>query len=214
MARFSLYDPEPGFSVNRSEAGDVVLQIRTTDVTIDLDVGGNSGNAESLRDALAAVAASLTGILAEWEDVPAEWDGYVSPDRGGWYVQLSGKRVGSDQYGFPTLDIAIYRLAEAMAEAGEFGNAWAEGEHGPTTRSINDEVRAFHDEGGDQMKPLEGVRYAEGDLVEADTGWPMRVDRDYGPMGVMIYADGDSSVREYVKHEDRARLQKIPEDKS
>ena len=59
-------------------------------------------------------------------------DGFVGYGRGSYYAQIFGRDL-TGPYGFPTSEIAIYELARAMAENGEFPAAWFEGEHGPRT---------------------------------------------------------------------------------
>lgn len=137
---------------------------------------------------------------AEEDDGPTPFDGYVSlgtsPGGGtGWHVRLSARLRGS----FPAERIAYYELARAMAETGEFPAAWMEGEHGPSVRSIDAEVRAFHDEGGDGLLPLPGTRFASGDLViDIEGGWPYEVIFDYGDLGVYVHAQGDPDVTAVV----------------
>jgi hypothetical protein len=138
-------------------------------------------------------------------------DGFVALDRGGYWARIFGKDLTRRGRGFPTTDIAIYELARAMAEAGEFPNAWMEGEHGPSVRDINDEVRRFHDEGGSKLLPLEGVQYAPGDEIDSseEPGLYFTVDQDYGMLGIVAHASGDPSVRQYVSHGNRAKWRKI-----
>ena len=213
-AQFDLHDPQPRFTVDRNEYGTVILKISTDDGTVNVHVGGSEEDAENLRDELTQSAASLTeNILAGWEDVPEEWDGYISwEERRGWMVSLSGKTVGNSQYGFPTLEIAMFELANAMCVAGEFSNAWVQGEHGPTTRCITSELRALQDEGGTAMRPLAGVQYDEGDLIEeaGSPTWQMTVNSDYGELGITVYAPGDPDVGGYIKHTGRARWHLVP----
>jgi hypothetical protein len=162
----------------------------TTYVHIDTD-----GNGEMLGRLAYEVCNGGENVCGpgddEGDDEPDEEDGYVTLDRDRWWAGLGTWSAGP----FPSIEIATYRLAEAMAATGDFPAAWCQGDHGP--RSLDAEVRAYHDEGGDGMRPLEGVQYAPGELV--DTGdWSMRVDRDYGQLGVMLYADGDPAVTQFV----------------
>lgn len=80
---------------------------------------------------------------------PCEWDGIVSEDRGRYYVSCEGSR---DKREYLSLELATRGLAQAMVDAGCFSDAFYVGERGGYWR-IDDEVRAFHDTGGDQMLP-------------------------------------------------------------
>lgn len=119
-------------------------------------------------------------------------DGFVTLGRNDWEVRLEGIERGR----YPKYEMAVYQLARVMAETGSFPACWAEGEHGPSSRLIDDEVRAFHDAGGDGLLPLPGARFAPGDLViDTDGGWPCQVIFDYGTaIGVHVHAQGDPDV--------------------
>jgi hypothetical protein len=184
------------------ERGDVMLIIRTDDGTVRVRIGRTADDADRLAEALARALTQATSMGEDWYNLPDENDGYVSLNRGRYYVTFGGKSpAGQPRNGYPKPDIAIYELAKMMAEAGEFPPAWMEGEHGPSSREINAEVRAFHDAGGDQMRPLEGVRYEPGDEVRSDDGtW--EVIRDYGELGVWLGVYGDRSAGErFTTHE-------------
>src|SRR6185437_16667279 len=66
------------------------------------------------------------------EPEPSEDDAWVvlSAD-GRYYAKIFGTDIGA----FPTREIAIYELAAAMVQRGEFPYAWVTGEHGPATES-------------------------------------------------------------------------------
>lgn len=166
----------------------------------DAALGGDSNDAE--HDALASVRETIAAILGVDtpapspdydEDVPRpDDDGFVSLDRDGYHVSLAASHRGV----YPTREIAVYELARNMASMGHFPPAWIEGEHGPAAESIDDEVRAFHDENGDQVKPLPGVRFEPGDLVTVDNDdWKSWVvTADYGHLGLILHTEGDPSV--------------------
>jgi hypothetical protein len=136
------------------------------------------------------------------EDGPdPEGDGFVSlgTEPGGavsWHVQLAGECHGS----YPRYEFAVYQLARAMTLADRFPAAWAEGEHGPSSRPIDDEVRRHHDtELGEILLPLPGARFAPGDeVIDSDGGWPCTVIFDYGDPGVHVHAQGDPDVTAVV----------------
>jgi hypothetical protein len=131
-------------------------------------------------------------------DGPAESDGFVSLGTGAggvlsYHVMLEGVCCGN----YPTNDIAVYELAKAMSASGSFPAAWMEGEHGPGVRSIDGEVRQYHDEGGTGLLPLPGVRFEPGDLVViAGEDWnPWVVIGDYGDnLGLYVHTQGDRDV--------------------
>jgi hypothetical protein len=83
------------------------------------------------------------------------------------------------------------------------------GEHGPSERPVSAEVRAFHDEGGSRLLPLDGVVFEPGDEVRYDGG-TMEVVRDYGELGIWLAVPGDWRAGEaFVR--DRARVQPVYE---
>ena len=85
-----------------------------------------------------------------------------------------------------------------------FPNAWLISDHG-NSLDINEHIRRWHDAGGDGMATIEGVQYQPGDRVwTTDMDWPFTVVGDWGPAGVEIHTDGDSSVRAHIT--DRATL--------
>jgi hypothetical protein len=133
---------------------------------------------------------------------PADSDGYVTLDRYRYYVSLGGANGISPgnqpANGYPKPAMAVYELARLMAERGEFPAAWMEGEHGPSARPIDDEVRAFHDAGGSAMLPLPGARFEPGGLVRWH-GDLMEVVADYGTgLGVWLAVAGDHSAGDGV----------------
>ena len=186
------------------EDSDVLLVIRTDEGTVRVRVGRTADDADRLTEALNKAQGQAAEVGDNWDDRPDRYDGYVTLDRGRWFVTFSQQSpAGQPRNGYPTCEIATYELAKMMAAAGEFRSAWAENEHGPTERAINDEVRAFHDEGGDQMRPLPGVRYEDDDVVALiGDDWPTWVvERDYGELGVMVYTRGDPDVYALAQHD-------------
>lgn len=171
------------------------------------------GEAADKADKARSAYEALTGRDDDEDDEnpgPHEADGFVSVGTGpGGRIDYEVRLEGVFKDRFPTGDIAIYELARAMDETGSFPNAWMEGEHGPSSRSIDDEVRAFHDAGGGGLLPLPGARFAPGDnVIDSDDGWPCTVIRDYGDLGVHVRAQGDPDVTAVVPP---ARLTQIPE---
>jgi hypothetical protein len=179
----------------------VRLHVRAGDVDVRITIG-------DLYDDVSLLAASLhhladdvdADILDSWHDTPDEFDAYISFDRGRYHVSLEGVRIGD----YPSRDVAEIELARAMVDGGVFPNTWFITDHGDT-EPIDDDIRRWHDEGGDQMAPLPGVQYRPGDRVwYADVDWPYRVVGDWGPAGVEIHTDGDPSIWTHVT--DRAEL--------
>lgn len=178
--------------------GAVTLRLAFEDGTVvSADVGITLVGVEDLADTLDRAAKAARELAEGWQDRPDyDDDGWVAlDDRTRQYrVSLSGDVRDS----YPTRGIALFELACAMSEAGYFPNAWIEGEDwGP--QPIDTEVRAFHDDGGDQPIELPGVEYEPGADVEAsyqyqtapftwETSWePATVIRDYGTdLGVLI----------------------------
>lgn len=132
-------------------------------------------------------------------------DVFIVLDRGRYFVSLGRastiEPASQPRNGYPDPGVAIYEAALLMAEHGEFPGVWMCGEHGPSERDVADEVRAFHDAGGDQMRPLEGVTYEPGTEVRSNDGtW--EVIRDYGELGVWLGVYGDRSAGErFTQHE-------------
>nr|BFE56385.1 hypothetical protein GCM10020063_009110 [Dactylosporangium thailandense] len=195
MTRLDLRDTQPEFAVQRHPDGDVRLQVRAAGVDVYITIG-------DLYDDVSLLAASLhhladdvdEDILDGWQDTPDEFDGYISFDRGRYHVSLEGKRVGD----YPSREVAEIELARAMADGGVFPNAWCITDHGNLV-AIDDDIRRWHDEGGDQLASLPGVQYRPGDRVRyADGDWPYRVVGDWGPAGVEIHTDGDPSIWAHV----------------
>lgn len=201
MTVINVYDNEPEFGWQRDGEGDILLTIKADDTRITINVGHEYDAVTTVQEGLRKLAEDLyTQVVDGWEDIPEEWDARVTADRGEYLVSIGGK----DVTGYPTRDIAVYELARRMADAGEFGNAWYYNEHG-TYDNINDEVRKYHDEGGDKLLPLPGVQYQDGATVDyGDPDFPWIVDRDYGPLGVRVHASGDPDVNALVT--DRTEL--------
>jgi hypothetical protein len=202
MTRLDLHDAQPEFAVERQPDGEVQLQVRAGGVDVRITIG-------DLFDDVSLLAASLhhladdvdEEILDGWQDAPDEFDGYISFVRGRYHVSLDGTRVGD----YPSREVAEIELARAMAAGGVFPNAWFITDHGNPV-DINDDIRRWHDEGGDQMAPLPGVQYQPGDRVwYADDDWSYRVVGDWGPAGVEIHARGHLSIRCHVTDRDLLR---------
>lgn len=197
-------DEAPEFDVTREdESGDVILTITTgAHDQARFNIGRFYDSAEGLRNALQDVVDDMdANILAGWEDTPdPESDAWISEGRGrygnGYFIQLEGVAVGDKERGYVSRDIATFELAEAMAKAGCFPNAWYENERG-NVDNIGEDVRKYHDEGGTAMIPLEGVEYDEGQDVTYDNDDYIVV-RDYGQFGVVIHRRWDESSREHV----------------
>jgi hypothetical protein len=136
----------------------------------------------------------------EDEAIPQSWDGWVTLDNDRYYVMLEGLRAGPE-LGVPRRNMAIYELAKAMSDRGSFPAAWITGEHGPASESIDAEVRAWHDAGGDGLLPLTGTHFAPGDIITAHGTVPWAVAADYGNMGVLLYAPGDPTVTMTADHQ-------------
>jgi hypothetical protein len=184
-------------AVRDDEDGNVVLVIEAGDDHIEITVGRTVADADNLAGQLAGAMERTVAISEDWYDVPDDTDLWVSLDRGSWFVSWDGKnRPGQPERGYPSRTIAIYEAARWQAEAGQFSPAWVTGEHGPAAEEISSEIRAWHDESGEQMLPLPGVRYQDATIVhvEGET-WPTWVVvRDYGELGVVVHAEGDPSV--------------------
>jgi hypothetical protein len=188
------------------EAGEVTLILKTDEGTLRIRCGATEEDADRVYDALNKGAQQARGVHTSWEDRPHQYDAYVSPDSHGWrgtrwYLTLEGVRPEQPGNGYPDKSVAVYELARAMADRGSFPPAWAEGlDWAPV--SIDDEVRAFHDEGGDKLLPLPGVTYEPGTEVRwDDSTW--EVVRDYGELGVWlaIPVDPDAGRDHLVPHE-------------
>jgi hypothetical protein len=76
-----------------------------------------------------------------------DWDAVISWDRG-YNVSVEGVHVGT----FDERDDAVIALAREMVRSGCFPDAFETNERGWYTR-IDDEVREYHDAGGDKMRP-------------------------------------------------------------
>ena len=192
-----------------TETGEVTLTITAGDGEVRISAGRTEDDANSLLDELCKAAVQATAIRdGDWTYPPSEHDAWITLDRGNYYVNMGSSQPGNHpDHGYPDVRVAVYELAELMAEHGEFPPAWASGEHGPSVREINGEVRAFHDQGGDKMLPLEGVVYAEGDEVGHDgDAWVVR--RDYGTgIGVVLCNSGARDI--LVTH---SQLTPVPAD--
>lgn len=73
---------------------------------------------------------------------------------------------------YPSCDIATYELARQMADSGYFPNAWYHDDQG-NAEPIHDAIAALLDDDHDQLKPLPGARYKQGDVIAlAGDNWP------------------------------------------
>jgi hypothetical protein len=198
-------------SVTRDEAetGEITLTLTTENGTVEITMGRTQDDAADLANQLYLAMEQAAGVRDNWHDIPDEGDGYITLDRGNYYVRLNTvPPEDQPEHGYPDEHVAMYELAKLMTERGDFPPAWAEGEHGPSVREINDEVRAFHDQSGSQLRPLPGVRYSHGAHVIADD-WPSAVRADYGDMGVLLYPSGVPGEDTLFPHD---QLTAIPED--
>ena len=184
------------------ESGAVVLWLHTDDATLEITVGYTDDEAAELAETLTAAAVQASAVADEWEVRPEESDLWVTLDRYRYWVSWGHQdQPGQPKQGYPSPEIAIYEAARWQAERGEFSAAWMGGEHGPSVRSIDAEIRAYHDAGGDKLLPLPGVVYEDGAIVRlAGDPWAYVVGRDYGDLGVMIYTDGDPDVYALAHH--------------
>lgn len=211
------------------EAGSVVLVIRTeggTDSCTDsytFYAGRFFEDAENLARDLRSAANDAEAIVSDWQDRPDEYDGFVSEDRGRYLVSLDGVHWNGDALvsvtrfpdrrwrSFPTRDIATYELARAMEVSGVFPNVWYQNERG-SPDNIGEQVRAFHDEGGTNCKPLSGVEYEDGAdvLIRYEEGFlGGQVVKDYGELGIVYVLSGDDEER---FSEDRSEVKPYDED--
>jgi hypothetical protein len=71
MARLWLDDTRPEFGFERTEGGDVELDIRAGGVTVHIDVGRRYDDVSLLAVSLGHLAEDVTEqILDRWDDVP------------------------------------------------------------------------------------------------------------------------------------------------
>jgi hypothetical protein len=204
MADLTLNDEEPTFHAARHEDGDVQLLIRADGTCVRVRIGRTYEDACTLAENLARLAQQITTEIVEaWEDIPDEFDGYVTFDRGRYHVSLEGANVG----GYPCREVAEIELARAMVTRGAYLNCWYINDRG-ITDAIDDTIRSWHDQGGDAIKPLTGVQYQPGDRVwDAAMDWPYVVTGDWGLAGVEIHTEGDPSVRVHIT--DRRELRRV-----
>lgn len=188
----------------------LALKIECEDGTsIDIYVGRYHEDGETIRDLLRDAATAFTKAeLDDWQDVPDfDDDGFIcDADREpGYYVSLSGHywtdgvllphsrtAVNHEARPFPTRDIAAYELACAMSAEGYFPNAWYQNDRGYTD-DIGEEVRKWHDEGGDKPITLEGATFEAGtDVVIGEAN--ATIVKDYGAkLGVVFRYDYDTT---------------------
>jgi len=202
MTRLYLHDTKPEFGVHRNPDGDVELRVRAGGVSVRITVGNLYEDVSLLAESLRHLAEDVEeDILDGWQDTPDEFDAYITFDRGRYHVSLEATRVGD----YPSREVAEMELARAMVAAGVFPNAWLINDHG-NHLDINDDIRRWHDAGGDQMAPIPGVQYQPGDRVwTTDMDWPYIVVGDWGLAGVEIHTEGDPSIRAHVTDRDELR---------
>lgn len=200
------------------ELGALTMKIVTNDGEVTIQLGRFHDDACTTRDILLAAAKEIeSDIIEGWEDRPDEHDAWIfDADREpGYYVRLEGSLWDGDVLvphnaerhvrPFLTMDIACYELARAMSDRGYFPNVWHENERG-NTWAMDEEVRKFHDEGGDGVVELEGVtfeegaeiivksRYQTGPMTWETTDERATVVKDYGTLGIVYretYAERD-----------------------
>jgi hypothetical protein len=103
MGEVTLFDAEPEFAVARDEAGAVALTIRAEHNTIRVSVGRVYDSASLLARSLHHLAEDLDNeILDEWEDIPDEFDAYITVDRGRYHVSTTTKLKCSTTHPAPT----------------------------------------------------------------------------------------------------------------
>lgn len=193
------------------EAGEVTLVIRTDDGTVRVRCGRTADDADRLTEALALATGQSAKAADDWDERPDENDLYVTLDRYRYWVSWDGRdQPGQPRNGYPDRQVAVYEAARWMAGSGEFPAAWISGEHGPAAASIDSEIRAFHDEGGSQLLPLDGVEYEPGDRVRYNGDEGLEVVRDYGSLGLWLAVAGDHSAGEAFVT-DRSRIQPVYE---
>jgi len=151
---------------------------RAGGVSVRITVGNLYEDVSLLAESVRHLAEDVEeDILDGWHETPDEFDAYISFDRGRYHVSLEATRVGD----YPSREVAEMELARAMVAAGVFPNAWLINDHG-NHLDINDDIRRWHDEGGDQMAPIPGVQYQPGDRVwTTDMDWPYIVVGDWAP---------------------------------
>jgi len=170
-----------------------------------INVGGIYDSAALLAQSLHHLAKDVDDdVLDGWQDMPDEYDAYISFDGGRYYASLEASRVGD----YPSQEVAEIELARAMVAAGAFPNAWFVNERG-NYHDIGEDIRRWHNEAGDGMAAIEGIQYQPGDRVRyVGIDWSCVVIADWGTVGgVEIHAHGDPTVRAYVT--DRTELDPI-----
>lgn len=192
------------------ELGSINLTIKGEDGTsVEIFVGRYEDDAMSLRDMLHACADDIDrSIITGWEDVPDEYDAFVSFDRDGYYVSIEGMLWDGAMLvsqsnsrhirPFPSREIAEYELACAMNASGIYPNAWFVNDRG-NTFNIAEDVRK-HEEADGRLRTPAGVVFEDDQEVMVD-GWRAYVVKDYGDMGVIYVLSGDDTRHFTEDHE-------------
>lgn len=179
----------------------LVIVIRDGDSEIRLRSRPGYTGVEDLASAFSYAAEKARKIRDTIADLPDDTDAWIHSDRSqSWFrVELEGVTIGE----WPDEDVAVYELARAMSEHGSFPAAWLDPGDGPV--SVDDRVRAHHDEGGTGLLPLEGVKYDEGDDVQVlgRYGWvDATVVHDYGTQIGVHVKYPETSETDVADHDD------------
>lgn len=187
------------------ETGQITVTLTTDTDTIVIDAGSAYDDAYQLQRTLTQATSQARSLVDEWEELPGEYDAYVGDDRHGYTVSIEGLIVGT----FPRYEMAVIELAEVMAESGTFPAAWHINDRG-NMFPIDDEVRRYHNEGGDKMLPIPGAQYERGTgLADASGAFIGYVVKDYGHAGIMTSWGGEPHV---VDGDDRDGLTVVEDD--
>lgn len=196
------------------EFGSIAVKIATEDgASLVFECGRFYDEISELHTMFETLATDAGSIIERWQDVPdQDSDAFVyEGERGGYTVYLEGAqwdgtvlaRVHHNSTTFPTRDIAEYELAAAMSSSGCFPNTWFMNERG-IIADIGKSIRKYHDDGGTDLLPLDGVEYETGaDVVVRiriqtaaftweDAEVSGEVIRDYGTeLGIVYCCSGD-----------------------
>jgi hypothetical protein len=151
------------------EDGQIEITLTTEEGKVTITAGRTEDDALQLADTLGAGFNEAKELVEGWEERPDDHDGFIFTERHGWGAQLEGVRVkvpGAETRGLPCREAALYALAQAMAEKGSFPAAWYQ-ERGIDV-SVDSEIRAYHDDGGDQMRRPAAGQYHPDDEIQVD----------------------------------------------